>query len=122
MGPSRIVLAQPTSGRLIDQQSGAWMILARDSSSVTITRVRRRPPSTGAPPIVSRNVVARGSDWMGSNGHCGAASSRSGEIRRPTESGLEVEGLIDRLWAHAHLRVVGELFDQRVADLFRRPA
>jgi hypothetical protein len=37
-------------------------------------------------------------------------------------SGLDVEGLIYRLRAHRHLRVVWELFDQRVADLFRRPA
>ena len=56
MGPDRIVLAQPTSVRLTDEQSGTWMIIAWDagSSSVTITRVRRRPPSTSAPPIVSR--------------------------------------------------------------------
>jgi hypothetical protein len=87
MGLGRIVLARPTSVRLTDEQSGAWMILAWDtgSSSVTITRVRRRPPSTGAPPIVSRNIVARESEWTGSNGHRGAASPRSGEVRRPTD-------------------------------------
>ena len=37
-------------------------------------------------------------------------------------SGLDVEGLINRLWTHTHLRLVGELFDQGVADLLRRPA
>lgn len=87
MGPVRIVLAHPTSGRLTDEQSGTLMIIAWNAglSSVTTTRVRRRPPSTNAPPIVSRNVVARESEWTGSNGHRGAASSRSVEVRRPTD-------------------------------------
>src|SRR5689334_18639367 len=50
-----------------------------------------------------------------------AGPQRGLHLAFESASGLEVEGLIDRLWAHAHLRVVGKLFDQRVADLFRRP-
>jgi hypothetical protein len=32
-------------------------------------------------------------------------------------SGLDVQGLVNRFWAHTHLRVVSELLDQRAADL-----
>jgi hypothetical protein len=47
------------------------MIIAWDAglSSATITRVPQRPPSANVPPIVSRNVVTRESEWTDSNGH-----------------------------------------------------
>lgn len=47
------------------------MIIGWDAglSSATISRVRRRPPSANVPPIVSRNVVARESEWTDSNCH-----------------------------------------------------
>ncbi|AMB40234.1 hypothetical protein AUT26_08435 [[Arthrobacter] sp. ATCC 21022] len=80
-----------------------------------------------------RRLVVRAGDGVDEPGRAlfayrvGFATRSAGtecclDLAFESASGLDVEGLIDRLRAHRHLRVVWELFDQLVADLFRRPA
>jgi hypothetical protein len=85
--PGRILLARLTSVRLMDEQTGAWLVHSWNagSSSDTTDGFRRRLPSTGAPPIDSE--ICRPEVQAGRlNVHHGATAARSIEIRRASLS------------------------------------
>ncbi len=50
------------------------------------------------------------------------AAQRDRDLAAQAASGLDVDGLVDRLRTHPHALVVGELDDHSVTDLFRGPA
>lgn len=54
--------------------------------------------------------------------HGPARSECTGEFTAKFASALDVEGLVDRLVGHVHLRAVGEAPAQSAADLLRAPA
>ena len=59
----------------------------------------------------------------GSRVACGVSSAQGlFDLAFKASAGLEVEGLVDRFRAHAHLLVIGEFLDQQLRNLLRGPA
>ena len=82
---------------------------------------RPRPAAASMGSIASTNLRSASVGLLAGFAGGAAAAQLLGELAFELAAGVDVDRLVDRLGAHAHLRCIGEVLREPVADLLRRP-